>query len=47
MNYLHEFHGHEFEALLLESLDNLANQSSLDSIRLDHNEGSLLISRHD
>ena len=31
-----QLHGHQLVALLLESLDDFAHQSSLDAIRLDH-----------
>jgi len=38
-----ELHGDELEALLLEALEDGANESSLDTVRLDHDEGSLLL----
>ena len=37
-----ELHGDELEALGLEAGDDLANESSLDTIGLDHDEGSFL-----
>ena len=37
-----DLHGDELEALLLEAADNGTDKSSLDTIGLDHNEGSLL-----
>ena len=39
--YLHELHGDEFESLLLESLDDVADEEALDAVGLDHDEGSL------
>ena len=36
-----ELHGDKLEALLFEAGDDLAGESSLDTIGLDHNEGSL------
>ena len=36
-----ELHGLELEALLLEALDDGANKTTLDTVRLDHDEGSL------
>merc|ERR1719370_1087890 len=38
---LHHLHGHQLEALLLEAGDDLANKTTLDAVRLDHNEGPL------
>ena len=40
---MHELHGDQLEALLLESLDDLADESALDTIGLDHDEGLLLV----
>jgi len=37
-----QFHGSELEALLLKPLDDLANETSLHTIRLNHDEGALL-----
>ena len=37
-----QLHGNELEALGLEAGDDLANESSLDTIGLDHDEGSFL-----
>lgn len=42
----HELHGDQLEALLLETLDDLANQSTLDGIGLDHYKSALLVSGH-
>lgn len=42
----HELHGDQLEALLLETLDDLANQSTLDGIGLDHDKSALLVSGH-
>jgi len=39
---LHEFHGNELESLLLKSLDDFTNESTLDTVRLDHDEGPLI-----
>lgn len=44
--YPQHLHGHQLEALLLEALDNLADQTALHAVRLDHDEGALLILRH-
>ena len=38
---LHHLHGDQLETLLLKARDNLANQATLDAVRLDHDEGSL------
>ena len=35
-----KFHANKLESLGLEAADNLANESSLDTIGLDHDEGS-------
>ena len=32
------FHGNEFESFLFESADDFSDESSLDTIRLDHDE---------
>ena len=37
-----KLHGDQLEALSLESLNDLSNESSLDTIRLDHDESSFL-----
>ena len=37
-----ELHGAKLESLVLEASDDLTNESSLDTIGLDHDEGSLL-----
>merc|ERR1719260_64617 len=37
----HQLHGHQLESLLLEPRDNFTDKSTLDAIRLDHNEGPL------
>ena len=39
---LHKLHGNEFEATLLEPLDDVPNESALDTIGLHHDEGSFL-----
>lgn len=41
----HEFEGDELEALLLEALDDLADDAALDAVRLDHDEGPFAV-RH-
>ena len=46
MAYLEHLHGNQFEAFLLETSDDLTDQSTLDTIRLDHDKGTLLIRRH-
>lgn len=38
---LHKLHGDQLESLLLEPLDNLADQPAVDAVRLDHDEGAL------
>ena len=43
---LHELHGHELEALVLEPLDDLSADAAMDGVRLDHDEGSLGIAGH-
>jgi len=39
---LHDFHGDELESLLLEPLDDFADQTALDTVGLDHDEGPLI-----
>ena len=39
--YLHQLHGDKLETLGLEPLDDLSHQSSLDAVRLDHDESPL------
>ena len=41
---LHELHGDELEPLLLEPLDDVAHEAALHAVRLDHDEGALVIS---
>ena len=41
---MHEFHGDKLEALLFKSLDDITDESALDPIGLDHDEGPLLVS---
>ncbi len=43
---MHEFHGDEFEALLLEPLDDVADEATMHSIGLDHDEGALFVGSH-
>ena len=43
---LDELQGDQLVPSLLESLDDLSNESSLDTVWLDHDEGSLLVSGH-
>lgn len=47
MAHLNHLHAHEFEAFHLESLDDLANDASLDAVGLDGDEGPLFQVRHD
>jgi len=42
---LHKLHGDEFEASLFESLDDVADESSLDAVGFDHDEGAVRV-RH-
>lgn len=44
--YPHEFHGHQFETLVFETLNDLSNEISMDAIGLDHDEGAFLVSSH-
>jgi len=43
---LHKLHGDELEAPLFESLDDVADESTLDAVRLDHDESAVGV-RHD
>jgi len=43
---LHELHGDELETSLFESLDDVADESALDAVRLDHDESAVGV-RHD
>lgn len=43
---LHEFHGHQFEAPLLQAADDFADQSTVDCIRLEHEESSFALSHN-
>ena len=36
---VHELHGHELEAAVLEALDDLADESALDTVGLNHDVG--------
>lgn len=38
---LHEFHGDELEAALFESLDDVADESALDSVGFHHDESAV------
>ena len=40
---LHELHGNQFVTLLLEPLDDLAHNAAVDAVRLDPDEGALLV----
>ena len=40
---LHHLHGHQLETLLLKARNDLANKAALDAVRLDHDEGALLV----
>lgn len=44
--YPSELHRDQLEALRFETLDDLANESPLDAIGLDHDKGALLVSGH-
>lgn len=44
--YPHELHRDQLEALGLEALHDLADQSTLDSVGLDHDEGTFLVGGH-
>ena len=43
---LHELHCHELESFVLEPLDDLSADAAVDSVRLDHDEGSLGVAGH-
>ena len=43
---LHELHGDELESFVLEPFDDLSAETALDSVGLDHDEGSLVVSGH-
>ena len=43
--HLHELHSDELEAALFESLDDVANESALDSVGLHHDESAVRV-RH-
>lgn len=38
-----KLHGDKLESLLLKSFDDRADEATLDTIRLDHDEGALLV----
>ena len=42
---LHKLHGNEFESTLLESFDDVTDESALDSVRLHHDESAVRV-RH-
>ena len=44
--YVGHFHGYQFESLLLKPLDNITNKATMNSIGLEHNKSSFIISRH-
>ena len=44
--YLDEFDGNEFEAALFEALDDFTDESSLDTVVLDHDETVFACSSH-
>jgi len=43
---LHELHGDEFESSLLESFDDITNESALNAIGLHHDKSALVVSCH-
>ena len=43
---LHELERDELEALLLEALDDLADEAALHAVGLDRDEGTLGLGRH-
>ena len=43
--YLYKLECNQFESFLLESLDDFADKTTLDTVRLDHQIGSLKKSR--
>jgi|LakMenEpi03Aug12_release.lakeMendotaPanAssembly.Ray.scaffolds.fasta_scaffold3736547_1 hypothetical protein len=45
-SYLQKLECDQFETFLFESFDDFTNESSLNTIRLDHQVGTFLISRH-
>ena len=40
---LHHPQGHQLESLLLEPLDDVAAEAALHAVRLDHDEGALVV----
>ena len=40
--WLAQFHCHEFEAALLESLDDFTNESALDTVGFDSDKGTFV-----
>ena len=42
---MHHFHGDQFKSLLLESLDDVANEAALNGIGLEHDEGAFTVSK--
>ena len=43
--YVHHFHGDQFKSLLLKSLDDVANETALNGIGLEHDEGAFTVSK--
>lgn len=43
---MHELHGHQAEALLLEAFDDLPHQPPLHAVGLDGDEGALAVGSH-
>jgi len=43
---LHELHGDEFESSLLESLNDVTDETALNTVRLHHDESALRVSGH-
>ena len=43
---VHQLHGNQLEALGLKALDDLTNKTALHAVRLDHDEGALVLGSH-
>lgn len=45
--YVHKLHGHKLESFLLESFNDVADDVSVNSVRLHGDESPLPVVRHD
>ena len=44
--YRHEFHGNQFESFGFEPFDDFTNKTSMNTIGLDHDKASFVVTRH-